>query len=66
LGFCWEILGEDLRKGVPCLKLAFQKREVVINSLQEVGGGRGDWIDLAQVRDRWRALVCRVRDFRVP
>jgi len=53
LGFCWEILGEDLRKEVPCLKLAFQKREVVINSLQEVGGGRGDWIDLAQVRDRW-------------
>ena len=34
--------------------------------LQEVGGGCGDWIELAQDRDRWRALVGTVRDFRVP
>ena len=34
--------------------------------LQEVGGGRGDWIELAQDRDMWRALVGMVRDFRVP
>jgi hypothetical protein len=34
--------------------------------LQEVGGGRGDWTELAQDRDRWRALVGTVRDFRVP
>ena len=34
--------------------------------LQEVGWGRGDWMDLAQDRDRWRALVGTVRDFRVP
>ena len=34
--------------------------------LQEVGGGRGDWMELAQDRDRWRALVGMVRDFRVP
>jgi hypothetical protein len=33
--------------------------------LQEVGGGRGVWMDLAQERDRWRALVSTVRDFRV-
>ena len=33
--------------------------------LQEVGG-RGDWMELAQDRDRWRALVGMVRDFRVP
>ena len=32
--------------------------------LQEVGGGRGDWMELAQDRDRWRALVGMVRDFR--
>ena len=34
--------------------------------LQEVGGGSGDWMELAQDRDRWRALVGTTRDFRVP
>ena len=34
--------------------------------LQEAEGGRGDWMELAQDRDRWRALVGTVRDFRVP
>jgi len=34
--------------------------------LQEVEGDRGDWMDLAQDRDRWLALVGTVRDFRVP
>jgi hypothetical protein len=31
--------------------------------LQEVGGCRGDWMELAQDRDRWRALVGMVRNF---
>jgi hypothetical protein len=31
--------------------------------LQEVGGGHGDWMELAQDRHRWRALVGTVRDF---
>jgi hypothetical protein len=34
--------------------------------LQEVGGGRGDWMELVQDRGRWRALVGTVRNFRVP
>jgi hypothetical protein len=34
--------------------------------LQEVGGGRGDWMEFAQDRDRWRALVDTVRNFQVP
>jgi hypothetical protein len=34
--------------------------------LQEVGEGRGNWMELAQDRARWRALVGTVRDFRVP
>jgi hypothetical protein len=35
-------------------------------SLQEVGGGRGDWMELAQDRDEWRALVSTVKNLRVP
>jgi hypothetical protein len=35
-------------------------------NFQEVGGGRGDWMELAQDRDRWWALVGTVRDFWVP
>ena len=34
--------------------------------LQEVGGSCGDWMELVQDRDRWRALVCTVRNIRVP
>jgi hypothetical protein len=35
-------------------------------NLQEVGGGCGAWMELAQDRDRWRALVSTVRNLRVP
>ena len=34
--------------------------------LQEVEGGLGDWMELAQDRDGWRSLVGTVRNFRVP
>ena len=34
--------------------------------LQEVGGSCGDWMELAQDRYRWRALVSTVRNLRVP
>jgi hypothetical protein len=34
--------------------------------LQEVGGGCGDWMELARDRDKWRALVSTVMNLRVP
>ena len=34
--------------------------------LLEVGWGSMDWIELAQDRDRWRALAKAVMNLRVP
>jgi hypothetical protein len=38
-------------------------RDNIKMDLQEVGGGRGAWMELAQDRDRWRAHVGTVRNF---
>jgi hypothetical protein len=34
--------------------------------LREIGWDDMDWINLAQVRDQWRALVNMVMNLRVP
>jgi hypothetical protein len=33
---------------------------------ERLGGGGADWIDLAQDRDRWRAVVYTAMNLRVP
>jgi hypothetical protein len=38
----------------------------IIMDLREIGWGDMDWIDLAQDRDQWRALVNTVMNLRVP
>jgi len=39
---------------------------LITMDLQEVGGGCEDWMELAQDRERWRALMSMVMNFRVP
>ena len=34
--------------------------------LEEVGRGCGDWMELAQDRDRWQVLVSTVMNLQVP
>jgi hypothetical protein len=41
-------------------------RRSIKMDLQEVGGSRGDWMELAQDRQRWQALVSTVMNLRVP
>jgi hypothetical protein len=51
------------------IPLGRPKRKWVYNirmDLGEVGWGMVDWIDLAQGRNRWRALVNSVLNLRVP
>jgi hypothetical protein len=44
-----------------------RKREENIRmDLREIGWGGMDWIDLAQDREQWRALVNTVMNIRVP
>ena len=40
--------------------------DIIKMDLQDVREGRGDWMELAQDRDGWRALVRTLRNFRVP
>jgi hypothetical protein len=43
-----------------------RREDNIKTNVQEVAGGRGDWMELAQYRDGWRALVSTVKNLRVP
>jgi hypothetical protein len=61
-GFWWGNLRERGPLGASGLDL----EDNIKIGLQELGCGGMDWIELAQDKDRWRALVNVVMNFRVP
>ena len=64
-GFWWGNLRERERER-PLGRPRHKWDDNIKMDLQEVGCGGMDWIDVAQDRDRWRALVNAVMNFRVP
>jgi transposase len=62
IGYWWESqkeidqLGRPRRRWVDNIKM----------DLREIGCDAVDWIDMAQDRDQWRALVNTVLNLRVP
>jgi len=61
-GFWWGNLREKDRWGDPDVG----GRIILRRTFRTVGGGCGDWMELAQDRHRWRALVSTVMNLRVP
>jgi len=64
-GVCRVLVGKPGGKR-PLGRLRFRWEDNIKMDLHEVGRGGMDWIDLAQYRDRWRALVNVVMNLRVP
>ena len=50
----------------PLGRLRHRWEDNIRMDLHEVGCGGVDWIEMAQYRDRWRALVNVVMNLRVP
>jgi len=65
-GVCRVLVGGKPEEKRPLGRHRFRWEDNIKMDLQEVGWGGMDWIDLAQYRDRWRALVNAVMNIRVP
>ena len=61
-GFWWG----NLRGKRPLRRQRRRWEDNIKMDLEEVGRGCGDWMGLAQDRDRWQALVSMVKNFGVP
>jgi hypothetical protein len=60
-GFLWGDLGEGDHLGHPEVD-----GRIILKWILKTWDGGLDWIELAQDRDRWRALVNAVMNLRVP
>ena len=64
-GLYWVLVGKPEGKR-PLGRLRHGWEDNIKMDLQEVGCGGMDWMQLAQDRDRWQALVIAVMNLRVP
>jgi hypothetical protein len=62
IGFWWG----NLKGNRPLGRLRRRREDNIKADLQEVGCGGLDWIELAEDRDRWWAIVNAVMNLRVP
>ena len=58
--------GEEAGGKSPLGKPWHRQKNNIKMDLQDVGGGVMEWIELAQDRDSWRALVNAVMNLRFP